>query len=153
MDYIPPMKTLLLALLLTIGHTHAGQISFIGPCSEEPLLTSSFIADDNANVGALTVDILILEGVPFQGTDQGINSIFKTPTGIYAMEILSNSDMNAHGWCYSINGEAPEVYPHEIPVKTGDEITWWFGFAAYRSGEWITQCEPTHLRAPAQFCR
>ena len=88
------------------------------------------------------------------GTHEGLNSVFNTPVGMEALEVLSDTEMRAYGWCYSVNGVSPEVFPHQVPLNPEiKEITWTFGFAHYYRGEWITQCTPAYTIRPAFLCK
>lgn len=143
---------LLIICILTLSYAHAGIIKFVGPCSERPVFETNFSPLEDDTVGSVTVEVLASNDIPFLGTERSMNSIFNTPTGLDAMEVLSDTQMNAHGWCYSINGKEPNLFANEIKAQQNDEILWWFGYAHYDSGKWITQCEPTYTRAPEQFC-
>lgn len=143
---------LLCFIILIINNAYSGVIQFVGPCSDEPIFESKFSALEDDTVGSVTVEVLTSNNIAFLGTERAMNSIFNTPTGLDAMEVLSDTQMNAHGWCYSINGTEPNQFANEIKVQEGDSILWWFGYAHYDSGKWVTQCEPTYTRAPEQFC-
>lgn len=143
---------LILGLMLFISTANAGIISFVGPCSEEPLFSTELKNSEGLSVGTMTIDTLKTYSIPFLGTEQGMNSIFDTPTGLAAMEVISDTEMLAHGWCYSVNGFEPNTYPNEVMLKNGDNILWWFGYAHYKDGQWITQCTPAFQRRSAQFC-
>lgn len=144
------MRNIIFVFLLPI-QIFAGTISFIGPCQKTPVFTQEFFTVHNS-VGAITVDILSMNSIPFKGTEKGMNSIFKTPTGLDAMEVISDTEMMAYGWCYSVNGFEPAEYPSDYFVAEADDILWWFGYAHYKNGKWITQCTPSHLRKSKQFC-
>lgn len=144
-------KLALLTLISTFSF--AATFEFVGPCQRAPLFETQIQTKVGATVGSATIALLNQFEISHQGTQRGMNSIFDTPTGLDAMEILSDTQMNAHGWCYSINGLSPEVYPDEVVLTNDDHVMWWFGYAHYDSGTWITQCEPTWKRAPTQFCK
>lgn len=145
------MKTLLISMLLTFS-SHAGVLKIVGPCSKTPVIKHDFSLEASSTVGKLSVDLFDEHGVPYIGSELGINSILDTPTGSDAMEIISNSEMLAYGWCYSVNGFEPGEYPNKVAVKTGDEVLWWFGYAHYKDGEWIAQCTPSYQRMSPKFC-
>lgn len=130
----------------------SGSISFVGPCDTTPLFVEKFDSIEGKNVGEFTVSTLEINQIPFSGSEMGMNSIFNTPTGRDAMEIIGESEFLAYGWCYKINDFEPGHYPHEIPVSDEDHIVWWFGYAHYKDGQWISQCEPSYLRRSPQFC-
>ena len=93
-------------------------------------------------------------GIPFVGSDSGISSIKGTVTGDAAVEVISDSEMRAYGWCFSIDGVEPDAMPDQVPVPgDGSEIRWYFGFAHYRDGAWVSYCTPTRQARPAYICR
>lgn len=145
------MKTLLLSLFVSLSAS-AIELKFIGPCQEEFIMRTE-VTEEFDNVGELTIATLAKFKIPFQGTAQGLNSAFETPTGNAAMEIISNTEMRAYGWCYSVDGFSPEVFPHEIPITPDTKsITWTFGFAHMKGGQWIAQCTPAWTVKPASMC-
>lgn len=144
---------LVVFILLSVFKSYAGSLEIIGPCDEEPLFKTTFtLGKANSNVGDETISILEKNRIPYLGTEQGINSIFDTPIGKDAYEVLSNNDVNAYGWCYSVNGISPEVNPHEMQIQKGDKIVWWFGYSQFKDGHWLTQCLPSYLRRAPKFC-
>lgn len=148
------MKYVLTLFLYSCTFAFAATFEIIGPCFKNPLFTTKFDLqyEKKSTVGSVTLEILKKNKIPFLGTEQGINSIFNTPTGRDAYEVFANNDINAYGWCFAVNDFSPELYPHEIEVHANDKITWWFGYAQYKDGKWITQCLPSYLRKAPQFC-
>lgn len=144
------MQILIGLLLFSLGAS-AGSISFVGPCSEKPIFSKKLNSYEGNSVGHLTLNILKTYSIPFQGTEQGFNSIFNSPTGMEAMEVLSDTEMLAYGWCYSVNRKEPKSYPNEIILQKGDHIHWWFGYAHYKNAKWISQCVPAFTRKN-KFC-
>lgn len=145
------MKTILFLLLLSMN-AQAIELKFIGPCLEDFVMKVD-VQEDYPNVGELTIKTLEKFNVPHQGTIRGLNSVFNTPVGQDALEVLSDTEMRAYGWCYSVDGEAPEVFPHEfILTPEMKNVTWHFGFALYKNGQWITQCTPSYSVKPAFLC-
>lgn len=104
------------------------------------------------SVGDISIQALQDNNIPFQGISQGINSILNTPTGLEALDVVSDTEMFAYGWCYSINGYEPDKFPNEVYVQETDHILWWFGFARYKDGQWISQCKPSSKRRLTQYC-
>jgi hypothetical protein len=149
------MKMFILIVSMFTVSTFAATLEIIGPCEEAPLFSGKIELANNkvSTVGKVTIDALDKNKIPYLGSHEGINSIYDTPVGIDAYEILNDEDMNAYGWCYSVNGVSPELYPHEVSVKAGDKIVWWFGYAQYVNGQWLTQCLPSYLRKAPQFCQ
>lgn len=145
------MKKILLASLFSFS-AYAVELTFIGPCSDKFIMRTQ-VNENYATVGELTVATLTKFGIPFLGTDQGLNSVFETPVGMDALEILSDTEMRSYGWCYAVNGVSPEVFPHEIPLTDDiQSITWTFGFAHFKNGQWLSLCTPAHQVKPAQMC-
>ena len=69
--------------------------------------------------------------------------------GLDAMEVLSDTDMRSYGWCFEVDGKVPESYPDSIPLKGVKKITWFYAYAEYVKGEWISQCKPSYqLKSP-----
>ncbi len=146
------MKNLILLFTIFAFPAWALELKFIGPCSPNFIMRTE-VTEAYRNVGELTVATLAKLGVPYEGSQEGLASAFNTPTGKGALEIVSNIEMRAYGWCYSVDGVAPEVYPHEIPITPETKsVVWHFGFARYYKGEWITQCTPAHTIRPAFLC-
>lgn len=145
------IKYLFIFLLLSL-HSFSASISFIGPCDSSPIFKTTFKPNNNNNLGSETIQILEKHDIPHIGSEAGLVSAFNTPTGDGSIEVISDVEMNAYGWCYSINGDQAKVYPNEVILDDNDKIVWWWGFAKYYSGEWVSQCEPSHKRRPAIFC-
>ncbi|MCO4753188.1 MAG: DUF4430 domain-containing protein [Bacteriovoracaceae bacterium] len=148
------MKTIkLILLVLTIAsNSYAAKISFIGPCDSKPIFKTQIKIEDEISVGAFTVKALEQNDIPFKGSEGGMNSIFNTPIGLDAMEVLSDTEMLSHGWCYSVNGVEPRVFTSNYIIEDKDEVLWWFGHARYIEGEWVSQCIPTHTIDSELFC-
>lgn len=144
-------STLFFSLLLP-AQAFALSLSFIGPCDENPVFKTQTDLEKETNAGQITVDLLEKNNIEFVGSELGLNSAFGTPLGEEAYEIISGSEMYAYGWCYSVNGFEPALYPDKVSVIQGDEILWWFGYAHYKEGEWISQCEPSYKRKPQFLC-
>ena len=151
------MGRLLVTVFLFVGlasvKASAAWIAFVGPCDQRPLTVIETPAHSTSSAGAITLAVLQRSEIPFVGTEQGFASIFGTPTGMDSMEVISDDEMLAYGWCFSVNDHSPEVYPHEYPVNQQDRILWWYGYAHYKRGEWITQCTPAFRRKPAFLCQ
>ena len=148
------MKTLL-ALLLTLSpQAFAATISVIAPCEDQVAHEVSLtLESDIENIGELSVQAFEEMKLPFAGTARGMNSILNTPTGLEAMDIISDEEMFAYGWCYSVNGFSPEVFADEVKAQEDDHVLWWYGYAHYQAGQWLTQCTPSYTRRDSDFCQ
>lgn len=88
--------------------------------------------------GQVTVHFLEKNQIPFVGDADGIVSIYSLGSDL---EVLSDTEMKAYGWCYSVNGVVPEDFVHKINItESNTEIIWFYGYAHYKLGEWIAQC-------------
>lgn len=147
------MKYILLSLFLMAINAQAATFTFIGACSPEPLAKLSYNFKGKTNVGQGTLAVLSRAGIPYQGTARAMNSIFNTPVGLDAMEVISDTEMMAHGWCYSVDGVQPEYFADEVEIDNYANVLWWVGYAHYIEGKWVSQCELSHTRRPLEFCK
>jgi hypothetical protein len=131
----------------------AYEISFVGPCSQKPIIAAE-VGTKYETVGDLTVSFLRKNKIPFQGNERGLNTVFNTPVGNAAIEVISNSEMRAYGWCYFVDDMGPDVFANEYPLDASiKKIEWIFGFAHYKNGEWISSCTPAFTVKPDFLCR
>lgn len=131
----------------------ATTLEFIGPCKDEFIMKVT-VEEEYDNVGLLTINTLAKFSIPHKGTAEGLVSAFETPVGDQAIEVISNDELRAYGWCFAVDGVAPEVYPHEVPVTSDTKrIVWTYGFARFSKGEWVTQCTPAHTVKPDFLCK
>ena len=144
------MKTLIILLLSTNLFANVN-IEFIGACDSVPLHQEQ-VSFSPSNVGQLTVDVLERNNIPFQGSKEGLRSIFNLTTQDNELIIISDREMLAYGWCYKINGFAPELYPHKVDLSDNDHIQWYFAFSRYLDGEWVSQCKPSYQEPRPEFC-
>lgn len=99
-------------------------------------------------VGSLAVELLNRSKIPFTGGDYGISKI-RDRGG--ELEVLSDTQMRAYGWCYTVDGKLSDVMSDkfEIPAGSTAKIRWFYAYAFYDRGNWISYCTPAdHL--PAQ---
>lgn len=126
----------------------------IGPCSKRPIHSGVFITDTSDSVGKISVDIFDSNKIPFIGSEEGMAMIANSPIGLDAMEVLSDTKMRAHGWCFSVNGVVPDVLASKTYLKAQDDyISWFYAYSTYDRGVWTDYCVPTHQIKPAQFCK
>lgn len=131
----------------------AAQVIVQDPCSSNRWLDVSHITVGHT-VGAVTIAALNARSIPFVGDEAGISSIKGTMTGDKAVEVISNTEMRAYGWCFHLNGKEPGDMPDKVEVKSdADVILWFFGYAHYRAGTWIEMCAPTSAKLTPFACR
>lgn len=146
------MKKFILPLLFSLS-ADAVELKFIGPCQEAFIMKVN-VTEDYENVGQLTIETLKKFGIPHKGTYEGLASAFETPTGDASVEVISDIELRAYGWCFSVDGVSPEVYPHEVTItRDTKSVVWHFGFARYYKGQWVTQCTPAWKVKPAFLCK
>jgi hypothetical protein len=146
------MKFLLLVLFVSVN-AMAVEINFIGPCDKKPLLSGS-MGNKYETVGDTTVQFLTKNNVAYNGNARGINQVFNTPVGDAALEVISDTEMRAYGWCYFVDNMGPDVFADEYPMdNTIKKIDWIYGFAHYKNGAWISNCTPAFTIKPKFICK
>jgi len=148
------MKILIiLFLFLFMSNSFSIEVKISRPCDNQVYSEKNYEISSNDTVGDLTIKLLAESGIPFIGAKEGFNSIFNSPIGLDAMDIISDDQMRAYGWCYTVDGEIPEVLPNKFILNNNhQEIHWFYGFAFYRAGVWESQCEDSSEQALTQYC-
>lgn len=129
----------MLILVLTVGSlgAHAVTVEVIGK-NGTPLLNHSRISTLPSHVGQISVEVFDEKSVTYQGGIFGISAMFGLGQDI---EVISDSEMKAHGWCFALDGAVPETMPDQTPVARQDStIVWYYAYAHYKDGAWIGQC-------------
>ncbi|WP_417336428.1 hypothetical protein [Halobacteriovorax marinus] len=151
------MKYLVTLLILFSANTMATRFEIINSCKSTPIF-STVVTDSYQSVGELSLNVLAQNNIPTLASDYGISQIYNSPIGLDAMEVLSDTMMRSHGWCYSVDGMLPEVLMNEFTL-TGSEkvIAWFMGYSTYignpMTGEaiWEGQCIPSYSLETAPF--
>lgn len=143
--------TFFIFLYLASGNAFALNFEIIGACSQAPLLQGQGEYADRS-VGRATIEILERNSIPFQGSEEGINSIFNTPVGSAAIEIINAREMRAYGWCYELDGIRPELMPDQVRLTGVELLRWFYAFSHYKNGDWVSYCEPAHIVRPTSLC-
>lgn len=144
------MKKILLVLLCCTMNAYAVTFDVVGGCSATPLLSVTISAKFET-VGDLTVYLLNKNKIPYQGNERGMNSIWNSPIGLDALEILSDTQMRSYGWCFKVNGQVPNAFADEIYLNEGDHIEWIFSYAWYDKG-WVSMCNPSFETQSPWIC-
>ena len=143
----------LFLFIILVSSAFALNIEFVGPCDGHPFLSESLPAGEDDNVGELTVSVLERSHIPFQGSERGLNQVLNSPVGLEAMEVISDNEMLSYGWCFEIDGQIPELYLNEIKLDNSiHHIRWFYGYAHYLNGEWISQCQESFRRKSPFIC-
>jgi hypothetical protein len=150
------MKITTLAALTAVlfcSSIWAQTIEFIGPCSERPLFSQEY-GNKFETVGDLTVHALDKNRIPYLGDEQGINSVFDTPVGMDALEVLSDTEMRSYGWCYFVDGKMSSDYANKYYLKPTDKkVQWIFGYARFVKDQWVSMCEKAYKIKPKFLCK
>lgn len=135
------MKIISFFLFLTLPFSAYATLSLVSHDGTQAFNLPLKQSDIGKSIGQLTVEMLDLYQIDYQGSELGLNSVLNSPLGTDAFVIISQNEMKSYGWCYSYNGIVPEVYPNEIEIKSiQDRIEWFWGYAHYLNGKWISQC-------------
>lgn len=101
------------------------------------------------SVGKLS-DLVLIDALrtghlgEYTGSDRGITSINRLGS---ALEVLSDTEMNAYGWCYLVDGIESGRMADEF-VLTGRErsVKWFYAYAHMIGDVWTAMCVPAdHL--------
>jgi hypothetical protein len=135
------MKILIL-LILTIFCQSSFALHFeIRGKKQIPSFTHDFKSILPRSLGDITIEILEKNEIAYEGSSAGISSLMGLGND---MEILSDQEMKAYGWCFSLDGEVLETMSDETLVVTQESrIVWFYAFAHYKNGQWIKQCSPS----------
>lgn len=151
------MKYLSTLLILFSLNTTATLFEIKDSCSEVPVFSTK-VTQKYETAGKLSLAVLRENNIQHLSSEFGISQIMNSPIGLDAMEVLSDTMMRSHGWCYSIDGEVPELLMNEVNL-TGKEkvITWFMGYSTYIgdpvSGDaiWEGQCIPSNSLPNSPF--
>lgn len=121
-------------------------------CGGDALFQQKVELSDRTTVSQLTLSLFEMNNIPFIGADAGLNSIFNTPTGMDALEVLSDTQMRAYGWCYTVDGKLPENLMNQELINDESEVHWFFGFSFYDAGIWTSYCTPATAEHSLSLC-
>lgn len=141
---------LLLSLLVSTA-SFAAEFEIIGPCSERPIYQFS-IGDKFQTVADMTFYILDKNKIPYTGTDKGITSLLNAPQGDAALEVLSDTQMRAYGWCFFVNGKVSMSYADEVYLRPGDKVQWIYSYAWF-DRDWKSMCNPSYKVRSEYMCK
>lgn len=135
------LKTAVVLLLIPF-YSFALSFKVQDPCSSKILFEKEVELGSPSDLAALTLDVLNQSDIPFDANVSGVKSIFNTPVGLDALDVISDSQMRAYGWCYKIDGEVSEQFAYEQMISSlNQSITWYYGYAYYSSGLWYKICQ------------
>lgn len=150
------MKKLILILISIVSvQSQAVTLKVTGPCSEKPVKEAQVTADAAKSVGEITKSYFDANGITYKGDVGGFYSILNSATGMDAFEVVSDTELRAYGWCFSVNGAVATVSASEVkPSSQNDVIEWFYGFVTQKDGVWSAEpCAPGHKIKAPQFCK
>ncbi len=140
-------------LILCLFPVRAALLTIEDPCTGKAVQRDDWREELPRTVGSLTVATLQRAQIPYLGNEVGIHSMLGTPLGDEALEIINRMEMRSYGWCYEVDGEVPESLPNTFVITSKHKkITWFFGYAHYVAGEWVSQCEKVSDTRPPFIC-
>lgn len=147
-------QTALTLILLLSQNAHAISYEVIGACNETPVHKGTYnIQDLSISAGKASVSIFEKKNIEYIGNESGFNSILNTPTGLDSIEVISDTKMRAYGWCYSVNGQQPDVLAGDYLFSSNDDkLVWFYAYSTYEKGEWLDYCVPSFTVKASQFC-
>lgn len=115
------------ALTVVVEHPEKGVIS-----------SNTLLLTEPSNVGVVSLAYFSDHSIEYDGSELGFRAI----AGVeQRLDILSKSEMKAYGWCFSVDGVIPETLTHETVLTNDSTLRWFFAFAHYQAGVWLSQCE------------
>lgn len=124
----------------------------VGPCKAEAEHKGEYALAGASNVGLASVAIFEKHGIPYIGSELGFNSILNTPVDREAIEVPAPDEIRAYGWCFEVNGFQPTGMPNEVALEGNEHLRWFYAFALYKKGEWVSYCTPAYTVKPPKLC-
>lgn len=149
------MKYLIyLALLVFNINSFAFEFTVTDTCENKYVLSENIEILNSTNAGELTLYMFDHYEVPYTGNIDSITSILGTITGLDSYEVISDREMKVYGWCYEIDGVQPDKLMSEVTIDptVHKSMNWFYGYAHYLDGEWISYCTPVYLEKNKFIC-
>ena len=129
----------LMFFLISIATFSAQAIHFqITDQNGQSLFKTQWSVQTPTNIGDVTIEIFNKFQIPFSGSKYGISQINGKGQDI---EVISDNEMKAYGWCFEVDGLIPETMPDQTALESNSvEIEWFYAYAHYKDGNWIGQC-------------
>ena len=147
------MKLILAALILSLN-LYAIEFSITKRCENQPALIENIEVLNSITVSELTHYVFKTFEIPFIGDERSINSILGTPTGTDAYEVMTDNEIKVYGWCFQVNGVQPDRFMNQIILDPTEQlhVNWFYGYAHYLNGVWITYCTPAYEQKSPFVC-
>ncbi len=133
------MKSLLSLLILCLTALNADAVGLkIFGKQGELLFASDIPSSIPSDVGTASIEAFQQGHIAYEGGTSGVSQIFDLGQDI---EVISDTEMKAYGWCFSIDGLSPDTMPDQTPVTQQDsKIEWYYAYAHYQDGNWVGFC-------------
>lgn len=132
----------MLLLLNLVSLVFAVTVEVIGPKNDIILPATQFNVNISRNVGEISVAVFENQNIVFNGDAHGMKSIKGYENYV---EVVSATEFKAYGWCFAVNGVAPDTMSDQTYFENeNDTLGWYFAYAHYKDGEWISQCKPAN---------
>ena len=138
---------ILLASLLVPSMSWGGSLSFRVLGVQGEVLLNQQVEITSEALGKLT-DHIVQAAVQgkflkaYEGSEMGVKSINGLGS---ALEVLSDTEMNAYGWCYRVDGKVIDLLAGQC-LLTGNEssIEWYYAYAHLNRNDWTAMCVPAN---------
>jgi hypothetical protein len=143
------MKKLLSIILLAITtQASAFEFTITDICENKLVLNENIEILNDVSAGDLTLYMFKQYEIPYIGNIDSISSIFNTKTGLDSYEVI-------FGWCYEIDGVQPDVFMSQVTIDptVHKKMNWFYGYAHYKEGEWLTYCTPVYEDKNEFICK
>jgi hypothetical protein len=149
--YLKYSILVLIALnILFLASAHAVQVEIRGRNSKE-LFFHNPIFQLPISVGAASESLFKSNSIPYQGSVAGFSKIFDLAQEV---EVLSDTELKAYGWCFSVDGEVPETMTDKtFLINQKSILIWFYAYAHYKNGQWVAQCVPDHSNSKNEVPR
>lgn len=153
MSFKRTVSAILLTLVLSTS-AFASNVAFrVLGVKGQVLLQKSVATTGMSNVGQLSHDVLqkaiqTKNLSQYSGSNGGVNAI----NGLGgALEVLSDTKMNAYGWCYRVDGHASDLMADQFRI-TGRErvVEWFYAYAHLDRDVWKSMCVPADHFPPQE---
>jgi hypothetical protein len=150
------MKKLLSIILFAITtQASAFEFTITDICENKLVLNENIEILNDVSAGDLTLYMFKQYEIPYIGNIDSISSIFNTKTGLDSYEVISDTEMKVFGWCYEIDGVQPDVFMSQVTIDptVHKKMNWFYGYAHYKEGEWLTYCTPVYEDKNEFICK
>lgn len=135
-------KCAFIVALLAVLPVSAATIEILNPTGKSVFQKQASLIGQES-IGSFSLRILnaaqALGEVKFTGDEDGIEMIngFSNDT-----KVISNTEIKAFGWCFSVNRTVPQTMANETPMTNEAAVVWFYGYAYYKNGGWQPGCVP-----------